>query len=126
MVGWHHRLNGHELSKRWKTLEDREAWRAVVHGVTKSWTWLNNSTTTIVNISAFSKGFVMKVLVTALPPTHPIVLGPIPVSSCMTDRQIWPQKFGLTNELLCARLNKKSPITRDLDIQIRPNGCESF
>ena len=32
----------------WETEKDREAWRAAVHGVTKSWTWLSNWTTTIV------------------------------------------------------------------------------
>ena len=26
------------LSKLWETVKDREAWHAVVHGVTKSWT----------------------------------------------------------------------------------------
>ena len=30
IAGWHHRLNGHESG--------REAWRAAVHGVAKSWT----------------------------------------------------------------------------------------
>ena len=35
MVGWHHQLNGHELSELWEMVKDREAWCATVHGVTK-------------------------------------------------------------------------------------------
>ena len=34
------------LSKLWKIVQDREAWNAAVHGVTKSWTGLSNWTTT--------------------------------------------------------------------------------
>ena len=45
MVGWHHRLNGQKFKQ---TLADigYEAWHVAVHGVEKSWTWLNDWTTT--------------------------------------------------------------------------------
>ena len=29
-------------SKLWERVKDRRAWRATVHGVTKSWTWLSH------------------------------------------------------------------------------------
>ena len=34
------------LSKLWDTVVDREAWRVTGHGVTKSWTWMSDWTTT--------------------------------------------------------------------------------
>jgi len=42
MVGWHLQLNGHEC----EMVKDREAWRAAVHGITKSWTQLSDWTPT--------------------------------------------------------------------------------
>ena len=36
MVGWHHRPMRMSLRKFWEVVKNREAWRAAVHGVTKS------------------------------------------------------------------------------------------
>ena len=36
MAGWHHQLDGHEFEQAWQMVKDREAWHAVVHGVTES------------------------------------------------------------------------------------------
>ena len=38
MAGWHHRLDGHGFGQTLAVGDGRVAWRAVVHGVTKSWT----------------------------------------------------------------------------------------
>ena len=42
MVGWHHGLNGRDLSELWELVMDREAWYAVIHGVAKSQTLLSD------------------------------------------------------------------------------------
>ena len=44
MVGWHHRLEGHEFELALGVVMDRETWRVVVHGVAKSRTWLSHWT----------------------------------------------------------------------------------
>ena len=38
MVGWHHQLSVMSLRKLWEIWEDREAWHAAVHMVTKNQT----------------------------------------------------------------------------------------
>ena len=43
MAGSHHWLDGYESELR-EVVMDRETWRAVINGVTKSWTWLSNWT----------------------------------------------------------------------------------
>ena len=44
IAGWHHWLSGHGLGWLQELVIDREAWRAVIHGVAKSRTWLSNWT----------------------------------------------------------------------------------
>ena len=41
IVGWRHRLNGHEFEQAPGVGDDREAWHAAVHGVAKSETRLS-------------------------------------------------------------------------------------
>ena len=42
MIGWHHGLSGYKFEQTLEDSDDREAWRAAVHGVPKSRTWLSN------------------------------------------------------------------------------------
>ena len=44
IAGWHHWLNGHESEKAPEVGDGQEAWHVVIHGVTKSRTWLSNWT----------------------------------------------------------------------------------
>ena len=44
MAGWHHWFDGRESGELWELVIDREAWHAVVHGVTKSQTLLSDWT----------------------------------------------------------------------------------
>ena len=42
MTEWHHHSMDVNLSEFWEMVMDREAWRAVIHGVTKSQTRLSD------------------------------------------------------------------------------------
>ena len=42
MAGWHHYSMDMNLSDLWELVMDREAWHAVIYGVTKSRTQLSN------------------------------------------------------------------------------------
>ena len=52
MVGWHHRLDGHEFEQTGEMVKDREALHVALHGVTKSQTQLNESTTTNLQVKS--------------------------------------------------------------------------
>ena len=42
MAGWHHDSMDMSLSEFWELVMDREAWRATIRGVPKSWTRLSD------------------------------------------------------------------------------------
>ena len=52
-VGWHHRLNGDEFESALGVGDDREAWRAAVHTVTKSRTQLSDQTELLLDFLIF-------------------------------------------------------------------------
>ena len=47
------------LGKLWETVMDREAWRAAIHGDTKSWTQLSNWSTTMVALPLVTQSWLL-------------------------------------------------------------------
>ena len=37
MVGWHHQFDGHEFEQALGVGDGQRSWRAIVHGIAKSW-----------------------------------------------------------------------------------------
>ena len=69
MVGWHHRLNGHEFEQALGDGDGQEGQYAKVHGFAKSWTWPSNWTTTKGSFRFFmSKNFWLTQLIHHLSP----------------------------------------------------------
>ena len=46
MVGWHHRLNGHEFEQTLEDSEGQGSRRSAVHGVVKNWTQFSDNKNT--------------------------------------------------------------------------------
>ena len=55
MAGWHHKLDDVSLSEVREIVMDREAWRAAIHGVTKSRTRLSDWTELILYMQNLEK-----------------------------------------------------------------------
>ena len=41
-AGWHHQCSGINFGKLWEMVRDMDVWRAIIHGVAKSWTRLSD------------------------------------------------------------------------------------
>ena len=84
MVGWHHQFDDMSLSKLRELVMDREAWHAVVHGVTKSQTdWATQQTKVVL-----------------LSPWEDLIPFPLVLPTMGRNKTPLPQSWPLTQKLL--------------------------
>ena len=57
MIGWHHRLSGHEFEQTLEIVKGREGWQAAVHGITKCWMWLTEQQKSAASRAASEKAY---------------------------------------------------------------------
>ena len=89
------------LGKLWEMVRDRQAWRAAVYGVTKSWTWLGNWTTRLSG-SKLGKGYVKAIY------CHPAYLTCMQSTSC--------KMLGWVNHKLESRLTGEISTTSGMQM----------
>ena len=96
MVGWHHHSMDLCLSELWELVMDRAAWRAAVHAVTKSWTWLNDQTTTATGSSSPGHWQLLSLdclwSFTAMPWASPYYTETFQFSTCISFILVFPSK----------------------------------
>ena len=91
------------LSKRWEMVKDREAWRATVHEVTKSQTWLSDWTTTSVPLTALCISFRYLPFSTRIRFGFPVAFRHLVSLSdlWLLLVSVWPQHFGRIDQAFC-------------------------
>ena len=94
MVGRHHQLNGQEfLSKLWETVKDREAWHAAIRGVTKTHTWLSDSTKTTTTYRSFPSTYSPKPSLFDLIPLNAIAQWFLSIFLCCSGVKLYLKLF---------------------------------